>query len=171
MGLIDEIRKSGVTSRITEEILYAEALREVEAGIRRDGLWAKALADSGMNQQEASARYLKLRVQSLRDEIDLSSRRIQTHSSQPLIDRKPNATAIPAEVTNSSWRLGTDGLKLMLFGLALVVGGSVIDQHTNDVLRIILFGVGITSVIGGLASMATGIFKSIQQIIQKSKSR
>lgn len=71
MGLVDDVRLRGASSRITEEALYAEALREVEAGLRRDGLWAKALAKTGMRQQDAQAYYLELRVQSLRDEIDL----------------------------------------------------------------------------------------------------
>lgn len=71
MGLVDDVRLRGASSRITEEVLYAEALREVEAGLRRDGLWAKALAKTGMQQQDAQAYYLDLRVQSLRDEIAL----------------------------------------------------------------------------------------------------
>ena len=50
MGIVDDIRNRGASSRITEEMLYAEALREVEQGIRRDGLWAKALAQSNMRK-------------------------------------------------------------------------------------------------------------------------
>jgi hypothetical protein len=71
MGLVDDLRIRGASSRVTEEALYAEALREVEASLRRDGLWSKALAETGMRQQDAQAYYLKLRVQSLRDEINL----------------------------------------------------------------------------------------------------
>lgn len=71
MGLIESIRAQGVSSRITEEMLYAEALREIEQGVRRDGLWAKALSRTKMNQNEAHALYLELRVQSLKDEIAL----------------------------------------------------------------------------------------------------
>lgn len=81
MGIVDEIRRRGATYRLTEEALYAEALRECEAGIRRDGLWAKALAKSGMRQGEAQAYYLKLRVQSLRDEINLVLQEIEQKRS------------------------------------------------------------------------------------------
>lgn len=77
MGLLDDIRLRGVASRITEEALYAEALREVEAGQRRDGLWAKALSDSKMNTSDAQALYLKLRVRALRDEIEVLHRSIE----------------------------------------------------------------------------------------------
>lgn len=71
MGLLDDIKAQGASARITEEALYAEVLREIEQGIRRDGLWAKALAQSKMKDDEARARYIELRVQSLRDEISL----------------------------------------------------------------------------------------------------
>lgn len=77
MGIVDEIRLRGVSSRVTEEMLYAEALREVEDGLRRDGLWAKALSQSNMRQDDAMASYLKLRVQSLRDEIELAMQEVQ----------------------------------------------------------------------------------------------
>ena len=53
MGLVDEIRLQGVVTRISEEMLYAEVLREIENGIRRDGLWAKALSQSNMQQDAA----------------------------------------------------------------------------------------------------------------------
>lgn len=69
MGIFDEIRARGAAYRLTEEALYAEALREIESGERRDGIWAKALAESDMDQGKAGAKYIRLRVQSLKDEI------------------------------------------------------------------------------------------------------
>ena len=71
MGLLEDLKAQGASSRITEEALYAEALREIEQGIRRDGLWAKALSQAKMQEDEARARYIELRVQALRDEIAL----------------------------------------------------------------------------------------------------
>jgi hypothetical protein len=50
MGLIDDIRQKGTDGRFTEEALYAEVLREMEDGIRRDGLWAKALSEAGCEE-------------------------------------------------------------------------------------------------------------------------
>lgn len=94
MGLLDDLRVRGAASRVTEEALYAEALREVESGQRRDGLWAKAMADSAMDIQRAQALYLKLRVRSLRDEIAVLQRllaqvspdtpQVQQPAAQPL---------------------------------------------------------------------------------------
>lgn len=71
MDLLARFRTQRATSRISEELLYAEALRELERGMRRDGLWAKAHAESNGDQSAAQALYLKLRVQSLRDEIEV----------------------------------------------------------------------------------------------------
>ena len=59
----------GAAYRLTEETLYAEALREIESGQRRDGIWAKAMAESNMDQGKPGAKYIKMRVQSLKDEI------------------------------------------------------------------------------------------------------
>lgn len=72
MGLIDEIRLKGAEVRLSEEIIYGEALREMESGIRRDGLWAKALSEAGGAEGAAKARYIKLRVQALRDEVNIA---------------------------------------------------------------------------------------------------
>lgn len=60
--------------RLTDEALYAEALREMQAGQRHDGLWAKALADCNMHINAAQAQYMKLRVVALRGEIERSQR-------------------------------------------------------------------------------------------------
>ena len=69
MGIFDDIKAKGAAYRLTEEALYAEALREIESGQRRDGIWAKAMAESNMDHGKAGARYIKLRVQSLKDEV------------------------------------------------------------------------------------------------------
>jgi hypothetical protein len=42
MGILDGINSAGAASRLTEEAFYAEALREIESGMRRDGIWAMA---------------------------------------------------------------------------------------------------------------------------------
>ena len=52
-----------------EEIIYAEVLAEIKAGIRRDGLWAKALSESNGDINKTKALYIKYRAKSLGDEI------------------------------------------------------------------------------------------------------
>jgi hypothetical protein len=163
MGFIDEIRKTAASSRITEEALYAEALREIEAGIRRDGLWAKALAESGMDPQDARGKYLKLRVQSLRDELELAAHSTKMQTKHRLVDKHPRASDEVAGVERGSWKLGEDGLKVVLGGLALVFWGYTLNQESNFVLRALLFGVGITAILGGGASMVVGIVKALRK--------
>lgn len=81
--MFDDIQAKGAAYRLTEEALYAEALREIESGQRRDGLWAKAMAESNMDQGKAQAKYIKLRVQSLRDEATLFIAKVKTLDSTP----------------------------------------------------------------------------------------
>lgn len=74
MGMFDRYRTQSAVSRLAEEALYAEAMREIESGIRRDGIWAMALAEANMDQGKAAAKYIKLRVQSLKDEMELTQK-------------------------------------------------------------------------------------------------
>ena len=78
MGLFDKVKKTTIESRRYEEKLYEVALEEVEAGDIRKGLYAKAVA-------KADGIYLKLRVQSIMDDIE---------SEQ--IDRRDNERAYKA---------------------------------------------------------------------------
>ncbi|HHJ39259.1 MAG: hypothetical protein AXA67_12030 [Methylothermaceae bacteria B42] len=71
MSIFDLYMKSRISAKLLEEELYAEALRELEHGIRRDGLWAKAFSKSSGNEEKAKAFYIEFRVQALRDELAL----------------------------------------------------------------------------------------------------
>jgi len=85
MGLFDKVKKTTIESRRYEEKLYEVALEEVEAGEVRKGLYAKALAKSDGDKEKADGIYLKLRVQSIMDDIE---------SEQ--IDRRDNERAYKA---------------------------------------------------------------------------
>jgi hypothetical protein len=73
MSFFDELKAKAALGRLTEEMLYSAVLQEVQSGQRRDGLWAKALQQSKFNETEAKAIYIGLRVQSLKDEIELDN--------------------------------------------------------------------------------------------------
>ncbi len=62
----DKTKQAG--ARLAEESLYAAALREIQSGLRRDGIWARALSECSMDQAQAAARYIELRVQAMKDE-------------------------------------------------------------------------------------------------------
>jgi hypothetical protein len=66
------LKTEAIRSRIAEEELYALVLREIESGVRRDGLWAKALANADGNEEKAKGLYIEYRAQSLLDEIDIA---------------------------------------------------------------------------------------------------
>ena len=51
----------------TEEALYKQVLDEVDSGVMRKGIYAKALADSSGDGGKAQSLYIKYRVQSLID--------------------------------------------------------------------------------------------------------
>ena len=70
MGLFDKVKKTTIESRRYEEKLYEVALEEVEAGDVRKGLYAKAVAKADGDKEKADGIYLKLRVQSIMDDIE-----------------------------------------------------------------------------------------------------
>ncbi len=121
MGIVDDIRLRGASSRITEEMLYAEALREVEQGIRRDGLWAKALAQSNMRQEDAQALYLKLRVQSLRDEIELVAQQAERHGEQVLVQQRAIGKVFLNQERNRPVQGFRDWLNVLVGAAAVIV--------------------------------------------------
>jgi hypothetical protein len=123
MGLVDEIRLQGVTTRITEEILYAEVLREIESGIRRDGLWAKALSQSNMQQDAAKARYIKLRVQSLKDEVEIALQNISRQTAALKVSSSHQSNTI--NIDNkflAPFDVGNFGFGLVLLGPLVNLG-------------------------------------------------
>jgi hypothetical protein len=73
MAIWDLFRASSPASRRSEEALYAQVMGEIRSGVRRDGLWAKALVTASGNETEATAVYIKLRVQAIKDEAELAN--------------------------------------------------------------------------------------------------
>ncbi len=108
MGLIDKINKMAADARRLEESLYAIALAEVANEDIKPGLWAKAFADSRGNDAVAKAIYLKLRVQSLRDELAALDRKIQQFEADPIAASTPASAPVtetespPASVQESA---------------------------------------------------------------------
>lgn len=72
MSFWKKAKQTAIVNRLVEEKIYEQVLREIESGLRRDGLWAKALQESRGNEQEAKALYIKFRVQSIKDEAEIA---------------------------------------------------------------------------------------------------
>ena len=70
MGIFDKGKKAIINSRRLEEVFFGVALDEVENNEIRKGLYAKALAKADGNKEKADGIYLKLRVQSIIDDIE-----------------------------------------------------------------------------------------------------
>ena len=71
MGLFTSAKAKLAAQKLAEEKLYELAAKEVAADIIREGLMAKALAETGGSVAAANARYLKLRVETMKAEADL----------------------------------------------------------------------------------------------------
>jgi hypothetical protein len=68
---------TNAATRLQEEMLYEVVAEEVDNKVRRPGLWAKAFAMSNGDENAAKAKYILLRVQSLRDEIDEQAKELK----------------------------------------------------------------------------------------------
>ena len=82
MGFWSNRQDSLVIGRMVEEQLYSQALNELESGVRRDGLWAKALAASEGDEARAKAQYISLVVQALKDETHMQRRSLKAAVSR-----------------------------------------------------------------------------------------
>ena len=69
MGIFDKVKKTTIASRRYEEKLYEVALEEVENNEIRKGLYSKAISKADGDKEKADGIYLKLRVQSIMDDI------------------------------------------------------------------------------------------------------
>lgn len=66
--------KGSPESRLFEEQIYAQVVEELTQGKRRDGLWARAIAESEAREDKAKSLYIRYRVQSIKDEIKVSEK-------------------------------------------------------------------------------------------------
>ena len=72
MGFFSSTKAKLAASKLAEEQLYAHAAEEVASGQIRQGLWAKAIAETGGDEAAAKAHYLKLRVEIMRAEAEVT---------------------------------------------------------------------------------------------------
>jgi hypothetical protein len=72
MSFWKKVKQTAIADRLVEEKLYELVHRELESGERRDGLWAKAFQNSQGDEQKANALYIGYRVQSIKDEAEIT---------------------------------------------------------------------------------------------------
>lgn len=66
--MFESLKKLAGHSSEPDEAYYAAALKELEGGEVRQGLWAKALSESAMDEKKAKAAYIRLRAGILKKE-------------------------------------------------------------------------------------------------------
>lgn len=71
MGLFDMFKRNAISNRYNDEKLYEIVLQEIENDQVRPGLWGKAFAESNGDLPVAKSLYMKLRVQSIIDDIEI----------------------------------------------------------------------------------------------------
>jgi len=73
MSAFDRFKKLSVAHRKSDEAVYSIVAQEMEDGVRHNGRWLKALEQAEGNKEKQVAEYIKLSVESLRDQITASS--------------------------------------------------------------------------------------------------
>lgn len=91
MRWIEKLQKFFISSRHEDEEIYAHVLKEIESGIRRDGLWAKALANSAGDSEKAKSFYIKYRAQAIKDERKLAESLASKHNNRHKEDQRLQA--------------------------------------------------------------------------------
>lgn len=83
MSLWTSIKDSAVQKRLKDEAYYTQAANEISRGVKRDGLWAKAIALSGGDEALVKAKYISLLVDTLRDEAYIVQQAVLQTTSTP----------------------------------------------------------------------------------------
>lgn len=73
MGFFNSAKAKLAAQKLAEEHLYELAAEEIAANSIRPGLWAKAIAEADGDDAKAKARYIKLRVETMKAEAELNS--------------------------------------------------------------------------------------------------
>lgn len=68
------VQEKRIVNRIMDEQAHELAAQEINSGMRRDGLWAKAIVEAGPDERLAKVAYLRLLVQRIKDEAYLRER-------------------------------------------------------------------------------------------------
>jgi hypothetical protein len=69
MTILKRIREAVIGPDTADDALYDAVAKEIGAGKIQEGLWARALAESGFDELQTKSRYIVLRVAALKAEI------------------------------------------------------------------------------------------------------
>jgi len=116
--LFDKLRRRSAAARLLEEQLYEQVVLELAKGQKRDGLWAKALANSDGLGEKAKALYVQYRVQSIKDEIEITGAVVEEAEKQA---RTAHVTERKKRIESCESILRSKGYRLKVRGAGWVV--------------------------------------------------
>ena len=130
MEILKRLKEDGIAKRQVEEALYNRVVEELAQGERREGLWAKAFADAEGIETKAQGLYIKYRVQSLVDELELQAAQEEkekvykaAQKAKEAAEEKKKKSELP---TKSAEELMGDGDGKVFIGVMMVVFSIVI---------------------------------------------
>ncbi len=88
ISLFERLKLASAAKRLLEEKLYEKVVEELATGHKRNGLWAKAIANSNGVEEKAKALYIQYRVQSIKDEEEIFSAIAEETAKQAALDEQ-----------------------------------------------------------------------------------
>jgi hypothetical protein len=130
MSLFNDIKRHLGVDSTDDEIYYLKVVKEMEGGYKRDGLWAKALAETDGDSDKAHAKYIRLRVLSLKEELNI-------RRSAEVANPTEKKELIPTDGKNVKPEAS---ISTAIFAVCVLsaVGGFVIAAVTSIAYRIYL---------------------------------
>ena len=99
MGLFKGKDKLSIFQRKHETYLYELVMEEIANNERQKGIWGQAIVKSNGDEKKAEAEYIKLRVEALKDEIEIqkqeeTEKQILNEELEKLAEEKENKKII-----------------------------------------------------------------------------
>ena len=85
MGIFKNFKHNSAVDRLNEERIYEIVINEIKSGKRREGIWGQALEKANGDLKKTEANYIKLRVQSLKDEFEIQK---QENADRQIIEEE-----------------------------------------------------------------------------------
>lgn len=125
MLMFKRLRLNSAKSRLVEERLYEMVMDELETGNIRKGIWAKAVAKSNGNDNQAKSKYLELRVESLKDEAHVIQSILDSKDYNPDLIEEEKSEVVINEIETSyeetSFTTKFLYVSLGIYSLALII--------------------------------------------------
>jgi len=111
--LFEKFKRNSAAARLLEEQLYERVVLELSQNQRRDGLWAKAMANSDGSEDKAKSLYIKYRVQSIKDEAEINEAVAEqeeyNRKKESVIERQKRINNAESILRSKGYKLSSSG--------------------------------------------------------------